>query len=403
MKPIRTLILSFLVLLLISCAFFSNVITQPASEEITSIPLESTTTPVITLTAQNEITAPEVPSEQLTASPQAVKPRSLYFLSGGAVWIIRPETQKPEQITPSDSIVTNFDVWPPDGRLAYSTKSGKLYSVLPDSSPVLVFQLEEKSILPTHITGLDWSPKGDSLAFTVGFSSEDGYIFTEYPSYPSGLWKIDVYSREAVWLKSNHHMRSIDDDVNAIEVLVEPVWSPDGMSILVSGYYWEWMNKVWVYPLEYADDSRNMHSVSYSPSGDFESWRSASWMPDSSGLLISGMTYAAFSDLIWADRQTAENKPLIGGELANLYIFEAYAVPPESYLPGEVAGIHSGPDRYLFLAECPPCENNTSARLYVQKFIDGSLQGQAVGPEFLCTGKDDYGNNELPPLHRMGA
>lgn len=396
MKPVRTLILFFFVLLLIRCTFLTNSTYLPASGEETSISPELSKTQIFTLTAQTEITTPEIQSEQMTATPQAVLPRSLYFLSGDAVWVIRPNSPNSKKITPADCVVTKFDVWPADGRLAYATRNGELFSIIPGSPPDKVFQLKEEPGYPPQITGIDWSPEGDSLAFTVGFTSEGGYVFAEYPSYPSGLWKINVDTHEAAWIKSNQYLRSIEDNINEIEKFTDPVWSPDGKSILVSGYYWEWMNKVWFYPLEYSEDDRHMHSVTFSPAGDFESWRSASWLPDSSGLLLSGKTYATFSDLIWANRENAETKSLINGELANLYIFEAYAVPPESFLPGDVDGNQAGFNRFVFLADCPSCEENSSARIYEYKYLDGSMIGQTIGPEFLCTGKNDNGDKNYP-------
>jgi hypothetical protein len=336
-------------------------------------------------------------SALLTAVPQQGKPRSLYYLTDGSVWVIRHDTSTAERVTPSESIVTAFDVWPDDGRLAYATKSGKLYVMMPGSSPDLLLDLDGKAEKPAFITGMDFSPRGEALAFTVDFDGQGDNVMMNYPSYPSGLWMMNIFDRQATWLKSNHYLNTIEGDVNLFEIFYAPVWSPDGLSILVSGGYYEWSNMSWFFPLKYAEDKTYQHSLPSAPNGGGPAtWTNGSWMPDGQGLLLSGVGYATYGDLMWVDRATGDSKPLIDGEMAKLYIHDAYAVPEDAYLPGETEGIHSGPNRYLFLASCPDCADSQAQRLHVRVFINGSLQGQAVGPENLCTLSDQYGNRNYP-------
>jgi hypothetical protein len=357
------------------------------ASEIESTPT-ATPTPFLPIATADLTTVPPVDGQA----------RSLYFLAKSAVWVLRPNASQAERLTAEDTIVTAFDVWPEDGRMAYGTQSGKLYSILPGQDPRLLVKLGSDSPYPAFINGIDWSPDGSSLAYTVDYTSDGQQILASYPSRPSGLWIVSLPDSTSTWLMSNRYFQTSQDDVNKLRRLSDPQWSPDGQALLVRAMYWESSNLHWLYPLQSAEDDRFLHTLALEGSKGPAGWTHASWTPDSQGLIFSGQEYVTFGDLVYANRDSGLAEKWIDGKLGNLYAYDAYIVPSGSFLPGATAGIASGPGRMILLQSCPECTDIPWARLVVMKTkpIDPSMNGSILEPAQLCTRNDKFGNLNVP-------
>jgi hypothetical protein len=366
----------------------------PTSMPPSPIPATRSAQPTLIPTATAYPVAP-TPTIDLTAiPPRDSAPRALYLLVKSALWVLRNDTSPAQRLTPEDSLVTAFDIWPDDGRIAYGTKSGKLYVVLPGRQPRLLLKLPADIPYPAFINGIDWSPDGIWLAYTVEYEGNGETVQASFPSSPSGLWMVSLEGSRPTWLMSNHYPAPEQDqnDINTYRQLSDPQWSPDGKSLLVRGIYSEWTNLHWLYPLEYAEDGRYLHSFPKDSTGNVL-WTHAAWMPDSKGLLLSGQANTTFGSLAYSSRDGSQSEIWIEGKLANLFITDAILVPDDSFLPGTVQGMAAGPGRMIFLGSCPVCLDNPEARLFVMKtkIVDPYLNGTMIGPERLCTGNDVHG------------
>jgi hypothetical protein len=400
-RPMK-LFLSFLMMAFLLAGCIDLTINLPASP--TGVPAAASPTPPeasATPTASPVPTRPTPTVDLTTIPPADSASRSLYFLAKSAVWVLRPNTGQAERMTAEETLVTAFDVWPEDGRLAYGTKSGKLYAILPGQDARLLVKLGSDAPYPAFINGVDWSPDGNSLAYTVDYESSGQQILANTPSRPSGLWVLSLQDGQSTWLMSNRYFQTGQDDVNTLRRLSDPQWSPDGKALLIRANYWENSNLHWLYPLQYAEDDRYLHSLALDGSKGPSGWTHASWTPDSQGLIFSGQENVTFGDLVYASRDSGQAEKWIDGKLGNLYVYDAYIVPNESFLPGATAGIASGPGRMIFLQSCPACTDIPWARLVVMKTkpIDPSMNGSILEPTKLCTRSDTYGNLNFP--HRI--
>lgn len=407
MKRLLCILVSMILLLTVSCVSIS--LEMPGS---TPQPGPGATlTPLIeTPTATFDLPGPTPPPTETPASidltlvpPPDGAQRSLYLLYQGGLYVLRPNTSQPERLTSPDVIVTAFSVWPEDGRIAFATKSGKLYTQMPGGDPMPLIKFEDEDMpYPAYVNGIDWSPDGSQLAFTVVYDNGDGMVYAAYPSSPSGVWIMPIKGGRPRWIISNRYPATENEglDMSEYRRFSAPQWSPDGQSLIVEAGYWEWTNTHWIYPLEYTSDDRNLHSIRLDdPSlGGIENWGHAAWTMDSQGLIFSSELNVTYGDLAYTTRDGAHAEVWQAGKLANLYIGDAHMVPDNSYLPGATMGIASGPGRMLYIGTCSNCQDPSAARIFVQrsKLVDATMNGTIVGPESLCTGKDTYGNHNWP-------
>jgi len=342
----------------------------------------------------------DTPTPDLTDAAPALMseitgpPRSLYFLVKSALWVLRPGEAQPEQLTPGDSLVTAFDVWPEDGRITYGTLSGKLYAILPGKDPRLLVKHTDEGN-PVFISGAAWSPDGESVAYTVDYDSKGEMITAVYPSRTTGVWTVSLSAVRPTFLVSNHYLDPETRDVNQIRRFSNPRWSPDGKALLLSASYWEWSNQEWLFPLEYHEDGGNLHNLGTQTS---PMWTNAAWTTDSQGVLLSGQGSSLYGDLAWASRDGSQSEILISGAAGKAYIYDAYMVPENSFLPGSTAGIESGPGRLIYLASCPDCQNTPRGVLWTMrsKWVDPNQNAGRIGPDALCSKNDSYGYPNEP-------
>ena len=288
-------------------------------------------------------------------------PGSLYFLSTGptvgnprGVWRLDPGDTELERVTPPDLDITSFDVWLGDGRMAYGTGSGQLYVVMPEQEPRLLYDAGLRADGAVEINSMAWSPEGTRLAYSLRYSNAN----VRATGQADGLWLVTLNDGEPIKLLNNRHLDADQLDVNAVRSISDPIWSPDGTALLLTGHYWEWIDVLWLDPL--APDEANLHDL------PDELWRTGSWAKDSRSILLSGANYAAFSDLVRVRRDSNESERLIAGETEGLYIYKARELP----------------DGIAFLAFQV---DSQETQLYLGRQTDDGFSYAPAGPDrYLC-------------------
>jgi hypothetical protein len=167
-----------------------------------------------------------------TAEGDHILPNSLYFLSDvGAgsfqVWRLERDSITQTQVTSEAVSVTDFDVSPADGRVAYLVNNqifmvapnGSGRTLLVDGGPV--DETDSDYHFTRKITGLRWSPNGGYLAF--------------------GQNGINLYNPadSAVTKVLPNNLEPIEGIYPYPQALYTPhTWSPDGARLLVEiGFY----------------------------------------------------------------------------------------------------------------------------------------------------------------------
>jgi hypothetical protein len=296
-------------------------------------------------------------------------PRSLYLLSEEplidephSVWRLDPGSPQVERVTPADLDVTSFDVALGDGRLAYGTRNGQLYVVLPAGEPRLLYDAGLQADAAVEITSVAWSPDGMRLAYTVRYLSQHAVSDGQSPGDSDGLWLLSLNDAVPVKLLSNRHLDMDNPDVNAVRTVSDPVWSPDGAALLLTGHYWEWIDTLWLEPIAPAADEAHLHD----PPGDV--WGNGSWTRDNRSILLSGTNYSQFSDLVRVRRNSDTDivEQLMSGADEGLFIHKAQELP---------AGI-------AFLAFRDPQET----QLYLGQETESGFSYAPAGPaRYLCS------------------
>lgn len=279
----------------------------------------------------------------------------IYILSHNqrGVWRLNPQAVELERVSPREWEVTAFDVSPIDGRMAFGTWDGKVILEIPGIEPRTILDLREESELPYYIRSLAWSPGGDQLAYDV-YLEWDLVGSDPAEEKLSGIWVWDLEKVTQIHLLRNEYFPE-DRDVNQLVTFTHPVWSLDGTGMIVTGYYWEWINIHWLDPIEPDLDRLKLKK----PLEWF--WGDASWTLDGSSILVSGLQYASICDLYRVDRETLATETLIDGEKEGRFIFLAQE------LPEGIAFVSYDEDNEL--------------RLYFGKPSGTGFQYEPVGPD----------------------
>jgi hypothetical protein len=279
----------------------------------------------------------------------------VYVLSHNqrSVWCLNPQAVALERVSPREWEVTAFDISPTDGRRAYGTLDGKVIVEFLGMEPRTVLDLREESELPYYIRSLAWSPGGDQLAYAV-YLDWDKVGFDREAEKLSGIWLWDREKASHVHLIRNEYFPE-DGDVNQLVAFTHPVWSPDGTGMIVTGYYWEWINVRWLDPIEPDLDRLKLKN----PLEWF--WGDASWTLNGNSILVSGLQYASVCDLYRVDRETLVLETLIDGEEEERFIFLAQELP----------------EGIAFVSY----DENNELRLYYGKSSDTGFQYEPIGPD----------------------
>ena len=279
---------------------------RPATSTITSEPPPTaTTTPL--------------PTATITPAPVIDLPGPLYVLAeeefekGGPLMLLKPGASAAVQVPTASEAISRFDLSPVDGRLAFGTVSGKIFVINPGEEPKMVADPSMNASHPVTITGLQWSPDGQRLAYTVAFQQfHDAFQKAEYPVEPTGVWVLDLDDPNPLWLLSNSYL-----DVGWVSLFYDPVWSPDGKALAVERRTWEHNASVWFYPIQPVQTIYEAHETEYI---DF------SWATDSKGLFLGAMGYTDYVNLIWSSRENGDMELLLDGPKMGWWIGQPYAL-----------------------------------------------------------------------------
>jgi len=358
-----------------------------ATDPATSSPSAAVATPAPPATLE---TVPPTPSESVTPVPDSAPgglalPRSLYFLSTNrgpdedsrSVWRLAPGDTEVERVTPPDLWIRSFDVWLDDGRMAYGTRDGQLYVAIPGQEPRLLYDAGLQADDAVEIDSVAWSPEGTRLAYTVQVLSYDPGSPGEY----DGLWLFALDSDTPVKLLNNRHLEADYGNINDARNVSDPVWSPDGTALILTGHYWEWIDVLWLDPVAPDPNETNLHRThdqrpQCPQCPDFldQFWTGGSWANDgvqsrASGLiLLSGTNYGDFSDLVRVRRDFSAWERLIDGEAEDMFVYNAQELP----------------DGIAFLARLSSDPQET--RLYLGRQAEDGFRYAPAGPDHaLCS------------------
>ncbi|HEY47183.1 MAG: hypothetical protein AMJ88_09310 [Anaerolineae bacterium SM23_ 63] len=284
----------------------------------------------------------------------------VYILSQNqrGVWRLDPQAVELERVSPREWEITAFDVSATDGRMAFGTREGKVILALPGMEPHPILDLREESELPYYIRSLAWSPGGDQLAYAV-YLDWDKVGSDPEAEKMSGIWVWDLEKATHIHLIRNEYFPE-DGDVNQLAAFTHPVWSPDGTGMIVTGYFWEWINILWLDPIEPDLDRLKLKK----PLEWF--WGDASWTLDGRSILVSGLQYASICDLFRVDRETLVAETLIDGEEEQRFIFLAQELP----------------EGIAFVSY----DDDFDPRLYLGNPMGKGFQYEPIGPDDpLCT------------------
>jgi hypothetical protein len=300
-----------------------------------------------------------------TATPSGVDlPLPLYLLSDGAIWLLSPGDDAPQQLA-IEGEASSMDVWSEDNRIAYGTTNGKLYTLMAGQKPVLLHNVQEETESPVRIGHVAWSSDGTQLAYTVAYTSEQMIYQAGYPSYPSGLWVLDLQTQSSKWLLSNHYLRGGEKNFGQLRIFSIPRWSPDSTALLLLCSYWEWPDYSILESMSKQLDETSLYDL------DSNGWGDGFWTRDGESVLLSGQSYAGACDLLQVDRVTKETRKLIDGEADNLYVSDAQELPDGIVLLGE---------RRI--------EQPEKAQLYLGKLTEQGFEYAPTGPVSLCNTRE---------------
>jgi hypothetical protein len=321
MQRLVVLFLFLISLLVVSCGTLEIGIERTATPDVVA------TNTMAAVATENAHLATQVATLSVTLTPTSPLsgvelPRKLYFLptdlgsSEGSrgVWLFDPDNARVERITPPDLWITSFDVWPGDGRISYGTRSGQLYIVMPEQEPRLLYDADLQTDDDVWINSVAWSPEGTRLAYSVLYTSYGAGSLGQ----SDGLWLWVLGNEVPIKLLSNRHLEADHSNINDMRSISDPVWSPDGTALILTGHYWEWVDILWLDPMAPDPAEANLHDPA-----DYSWFWSGSWAKDGQSILLSGAVSDSFSDLVRVRRGSNATEWLIEGRVQGLYVHDA--------------------------------------------------------------------------------
>lgn len=327
-------------------------------------PATSSSTPEPPPTA----TSIPLPTATITPAPLIDLPAPLYVLAaedyfqGGTLWVLRPGEQAAEQVQTANESVTCFDLSPVDGSLAYGTASGRVFVMAMGEAPNMVVDTSIDARYPTEITGINWSPDGTRLAYTIGFH-EDGELIRELENqyWPTGVWIVEPLKSAPVWLVSNSY--ESPEGIEKISMLHDPIWSPDGKSLAVNEGKWEHIQTAWFYPVRLVAANEELHRAYYT---------NFSWSTDSEGLVLGGIPYDDSVDLAFVPREGGVERQLVDGEKEQLDTEQVFVLNTGIAFIGYIVGEYDSPV------------------MFIGKLEGSAFQWQEMTPNPLCWDHKNY-------------
>ncbi|MCP4141435.1 MAG: hypothetical protein GY755_14320 [Chloroflexi bacterium] len=280
---------------------------QKQDTEVLTAPTFSPTETLLILSTPTEIIR-RTPIPEIKIS----LPHSLFILAENKVWRLPAGNTKYELFSEPDVKVTSFDIWGRDEQFAYSSVDGQVYIVRDGQEPHLYHDLRSETESEFLIEGFSWSPDGTRLAYAVSYTSDDVKRKTGYPSYPSGLWVMDVNTGIPNWLLSNHYY-SGELDSTTLRVTHDVLWSPDGNAMIVDSGFLEHKDMLLLEPLVPEAHEANLIDVE-----GFGDRLNAAWSADGKTYFLSGNGYGAYSTIAEVNRETKEAILLLDGESEKL-------------------------------------------------------------------------------------
>ena len=269
--------LSFLLIILISLSSACNL---PQGEDVYTTPDVMAT--MVAATAINMI-------EQTTLQAKGgMLPSPLYFLSDEnsesiQLWRLNQDTLAATRVTDESTDISDYAISPSDGRVAYISNNQLLLAESDGANPTVLIEGDKPSDTDVYsyqqkIAGLAWSPDGNMLAY-----GKNGVV----------LYNIQDDTKQR--LIKNELDKTDNGSLLPINLYNPLSWSPDGTKLLV-GIGWMEAGTLGVL---------DPVSGSMVQMGRGVVCCQATWLPDSSGILVSSTVIGMVESGLW--RYRADN------------------------------------------------------------------------------------------------
>jgi hypothetical protein len=186
----------------------------------------------IPATAAPPATADAVPT---AAAPSgALLPAPLYFLRAGQIWRVERDGQTLSQLTSEILPITEFDVGPSDGALAYVIKDSNA-----GVTGTLVFVDADGAGRTELVTGPLFSPRiepnGDRIAFEFSEPVEGMEIGKQQS--PGGVWVTGRAGGRPSLMQASEPIPDPNNPPTDARQYYPSAWSPDGTRMLLGVFF----------------------------------------------------------------------------------------------------------------------------------------------------------------------